>query len=376
MKADPSAAQNAETQRRFLWPNAQQERVLEAAIANDSKAIAAFRDWCRDVDFEAPIDLGTLSVLPLVYRRMVGLGVETDAMPRLKGVYRHAWYETQALFHDALPILKTLSAEGVELLFLKGAPLRDIYYKGHGLRPMNDIDIVVRRPDLPRAVARLKDAGWVLDRTAPDWHLDYYQSMEFANSGGRVIDLHVHFLIDACNAASDTWFWKSSLPFDFFGIPARRLNSTAMLFQVVLHGSRPNPFPPMRWIADAMMILHKDSGEIRWPALVEFAASQRLSHRLRTGLAYLANRFDAPIPADVLVQLGRSRMSRTERIERAFLLDMKRTPSVTGKLCLSLAFHARRSRDQGLVGAASGYLRHAILRLGYLLKNRMRKAPA
>jgi hypothetical protein len=74
--------------REHLWPTAEQELILTAAIGNDDAAVEAFFRWNSGAGDKRHFDSGVSRLLPLVYHRMSQLGVNTAAMPRLKFVHR------------------------------------------------------------------------------------------------------------------------------------------------------------------------------------------------------------------------------------------------------------------------------------------------
>jgi hypothetical protein len=58
-------------------------------------------------------------------------------------------------------VVRALRAAGVEVVALKGAVLAFFHYTDPGLRPMGDLDLLLREPgDLARATEALAGAGW------------------------------------------------------------------------------------------------------------------------------------------------------------------------------------------------------------------------
>jgi len=73
--------------------------------------------------------------------------------------------------------------------------------------------------------------------------------------------------------------------------------------------------PSIRWVADAVMILHSSPREIDWDRLVRQAHERPLILPLRETLTYLHKVFDAPILSAVLYKLHSKSTSRMERFE-------------------------------------------------------------
>jgi len=74
-----------------------------------------------------------------------------------------------------------------------------------------------------------------------------------------------------------------------------RPSANHLLFHVVTHGMRPNVFNPMRWIADASIILREGKDKLDWPALYRYARKARMLKRLRLGLDELERVMGHPV---------------------------------------------------------------------------------
>ncbi len=100
----------------------------------------------------------------------------------MKGVYRMAWVETQALFAEVAPVVAALEAAGVDTLMLKGVPLALTVYRTPAARPMRDVDIAVRHPDADRAIAVIEGLGWTLERPMSRDERAYIQAITLRSS--------------------------------------------------------------------------------------------------------------------------------------------------------------------------------------------------
>jgi len=303
-----------------IWPSHWQELLLDIVTGPDEVALAAFRTWFGRTLAEPDFDSGSRRLFPAVYHRLHALGVEDPIMGRLKGMFRRAWYENNVAFPDYEAAVALLERHGIETLLLKGVPLALTYYAHPALRPMADIDILVRPAQAEAAMTLLIEAGWRPHQPAWAARIEFRHSMSVENAVRRQIDLHWHVLLEACNPAADAHFWATARPLRFAGVGTRQLDATNTLLHVIVHGIRWNQEPPVRWVADALAVLERAQGEIDWPGMVAFARAQCLTHRLGLGLDYLARRFAAPVPAAVLRELAAARTSLTERIENSVIL--------------------------------------------------------
>lgn len=141
-------------------PTRAQHALLRAALLTDREAVAeAFAEWKSLVRFD-DVEIGTFRMLPLVYRNLERHGVEDELMGRLRGIYRQSWFRNQLVRRAGLDTVRALNRAGISPLLIKGAALATMVYGDGALRPMEDFDLVVHRPDCPRAVGAVTDLGW------------------------------------------------------------------------------------------------------------------------------------------------------------------------------------------------------------------------
>lgn len=340
-----------------LWPSAEQELLLQVAFRRGPASLAAFDRWQAQVDLGADFPWETVRLLPLVYDALRQQGVTGPLVTRLKGVYRRAWCDTVRREHAIRPVLAALHEAGVELLALKGAALAACYYDTPALRPMDDIDVVLHRADLPRALQVLMTMGWHAGADATPDLLRFRHALQCTGPGGDQIDLHWHVLHEAPSDAADALLRAGLEPLDLMGIPVRQLEPTSLLFVIIVHGVRWNRETPIRWIADAMMILRHRGAEIDWERLAHCGRTFHLAERLRLGLRYLATHFDAPVPIGVVAALDARGPSWVERAERHAILRNADAleGSALGMQWLRFVDYCRYARTRNPLSFAAGY---------------------
>lgn len=85
-----------------------------------------------------------------------------DFLLRLKDVYRATTLRNRVLFASLEEIAAACARRGVALIPLKGAALARRIYGNPGLRPMQDLDLLVKPADVEAAAALLREAGYVV----------------------------------------------------------------------------------------------------------------------------------------------------------------------------------------------------------------------
>ena len=105
-----------------------------------------------------------LSVAHLLYHRLQTLEVTPPVPPpvwqRLQRFYLESAGFGMRLRHHLSGVLAALGAAGVTPIVLKGAYLAEGVYRNPALRPMNDVDLLVRQADLSAAQRSLLDLGY------------------------------------------------------------------------------------------------------------------------------------------------------------------------------------------------------------------------
>jgi Uncharacterised nucleotidyltransferase len=306
-------------------------------------ALAAWETWKERNDV-GRVDRGTKRLLPLVYRRLTELRIDDPDLGRLKDLYLHAWYRNQVKFQWGAEAVGSLREAGVDVMVLKGAALSGLHYRDAGVRPMEDVDLLVCAEYARAALDVLAGVGWSPVTTVPqDVFLAVRHAEVLARPDGAMLDLHWNALRQP---GSDSAFWEASVETSIGGETARALCATDELLLACVHGSAWDPVPPVRWAADALTVLDAAEGAIDWDRLAAEARTRRVTVALAEALAYLRERFAAEVPPTVVADLRSSRRRLHERIGyRAALAS----PSPLRTLCIHWDQYSRlRDLDTSL----------------------------
>ncbi len=104
------------------------------------------------------------AVLYLLYHRLktrnLDRHIPADIHQAVRTEYFELAWRNNSLYNDLSKILKTLQQENIPVILLKGAHLAQVVYGNIALRPMGDIDLLVRKNDLPKAKELLLGLGY------------------------------------------------------------------------------------------------------------------------------------------------------------------------------------------------------------------------
>ncbi len=290
-------------------PSAEQGLVLHAALDERDDALAAWQSWRQVVDLDAA-DHGSTRLLPLVYRNLGSDSFDPEAAGRLKDLYRRSWTHNQLIFKRAAEAIGVLEAAGIATLVTKGASLAVLSYGDVGVRPMDDVDVLVPIDCTEDAINALSAAGWSPDHDDPSSWTQVHHSLGFAGRDSGNVDLHWFSLWQPAN---DEELWRASVSLELAGVATRAPSPADQLLLACVHGTPWSPLSPFRWIADAAAVVRSAADRLDWAHLVSEAKRRRLTVATEAALTYLRDEFGIAIPKEVPEQLRKVPVFRHER---------------------------------------------------------------
>ncbi len=205
-------------------------------------------------------------------------------------------------------------------VLLKGGALGITVYGDAGARPMEDIDILVRPHQALHAGGILAGHGFVPQYRFDEQRVRTLNAVNFSSttSPGHTsgaIDLHWHLLPEPCDESCDEAVHTRAKPALLRDLPVHVLDPTDELLLACAHGIRWNLTPPIRWAADAHLLVTRLADTIDWARLVDTARRRGLTLPVRTALRYIASSLATPVPDAVLRQLEETTPRTSERLE-------------------------------------------------------------
>ncbi|HUH98990.1 MAG TPA: nucleotidyltransferase family protein [Anaerolineales bacterium] len=340
----------------YTWlPSHERELLLKAALRSDQAGRAAWQEWNGAVDLDQ-LDPGSQRLLPLLYRNLRTQGIDHPWVAEFRKRYLDTWARNRILFGKISPVLQAFREKDLETLTLKGAALTVRYYRDYGLRPMDDFDFLVPLPRVQEAIGLVRTMGWMPNLRSPDQLLGasipIVHGLHFRNAEGCGLDLHWHVLHECLSPEADQDFWRGAEPLTVGTVPSLGLNPTDELFNTCIHGFHWNAMPPIRWVADAVMILRTDPA-IDWDRMLSQTKRHRMILPLQDALRYLIDHFDAPVPSEFLHQLTHLTVS-TEEI-REYKARKKHPYTL---VFYQWIYYPRISRDTGRPSGLFGFIKY------------------
>lgn len=263
-------------------PRCTSDRIVERTLASCARVDVDASSFGRTAASLRSIDDWNRLVLaaeahglaPLLHAHVdaSGISLPSDARRVLRGLYLR--YRQSA--HVRMRVLDRILAEfeeaGVDTLVLKGAALANLIYPEPALRPMGDLDFLVKPDQLPLAQTTLAHAGFAplspSNGRFPDRHV-----VAVGSSEGLTIKVELHhslFPRQSSDSSPLDELFRSRRAFRVGDRTAFTLGNEAMLWHLCRHlVFHADVFTRLRliWIADVASFAEEFVQEIDWELL-------------------------------------------------------------------------------------------------------------
>lgn len=332
---------------RGCWPTDRQQLLIAACLlADEHDARHAWDAWRA----EGPLlgsDAASNHLLPLMLARLEAWGGFEEDRRQIVGLVRYYWLFQQLLKRGLESALGTLADAGIDTLLLKGAALSaGTYRDGH--RPMNDLDLLVRRDQADAAIAALASAGWTPRFPDPGRFIRVVHACCFGHPSGIELDLHVSPFHERPLAAGDfITIAAAGEPVLVGTRPAVVPCPADQFLFTCAHGMRHADVAPFRWLVDACLVLRRHADRFEWNRLREQATLHRLTLPVAATIRFLAYHLRMSVPDEMCRWAASPPVTVIERLEMASVMSRPRATHVLWHNLLPKALLHRRLGRMG-----------------------------
>lgn len=287
------------------WPKGLHWELLKAIYLEDN--IQALETWAQNIDIEAA-DTGMLRLLPLLYRRLSHDKNQHAILARLKSKYRFTLYRNNLFLHRLRPVIDALDQAGIDYVFIKGLSMIVEFYQDLGLRPMNDWDISVPFNDYQQTCKIFSKHGFKPQIKVTEAYRHVRSSQGWSDKDDFEIDLHWRVLPGFIKRDPlGVWENKKTVCFKNMEVPVPP--PEVSFISNVLHGLKPNPVAPIRWIADCIEILDTCKEAFDWNYAFSLSRNSLFHKNLKIALQYIQTlRPDLSIPERLIANTDLERI--------------------------------------------------------------------
>jgi len=183
---------------------------------------------------------------PWVYLQMQKLAVfdllEKSVQKSFSAIYEKTKKQNENRNKEAVRFLEEFVKNGVEVAILKGNMLIHTTYHNSGYKRMNDFDILVHKEDWVKVQNIYHKLGYI--PLGFGWSGEKKEAAKFSHTGISFISPNFQCIVGTqwglkspttkYNDLIDL-AWTQTEPFDFYGVPVKKLSTPFNLLHLVLH---------------------------------------------------------------------------------------------------------------------------------------------
>jgi hypothetical protein len=266
---------------------------------------------------------------PLLYAELKERHADDIPAPCLHSL-RERYFASLAqnilIYHELGAILELFRSEGLQAIPLKGAALAGTVYPNIALRPMSDVDLLVRVYEVPRAREILTACGYVpYLALAEGFNESFGQAETFSKRVPypMAIDLHWHLLgwsYYRKYVPSMGWFWDNALEQRVAGIPALVLSPEGQILHLTSHLAK-HCWQRLLWFYDIAQLIQYYEDQLDWDMILAKAEEFEVLRALQVTLARSVELLAVSVPSELLKRMESKRVSLREKASFTFLTD-------------------------------------------------------
>lgn len=280
--------------------------------------------------YQASLDF---SLAPLLYDRLrpfrKEIGLPVDIEKRLRGVYLRTAASNMRLYSELSKVLKTLKDADILVIPLKGAYLAEVVYGDIALRPMSDVDLLVRQEDFRKTIELLTDKGYRAEgKAAPEDVFSVRQHYP-PLTGKNGFSIEIHWTLtqpDLNDRIEIKSIWHRTRPCMVANVDVPVLSPEDLILHLCIHAALHHGLGgQLRSLFDISRTIRFYTDDINWLFLSDLARLWGAERSVYLVLA-LADRYAGiPVPEGLMADIrSENSVSEIFEIAETFLFNRSR----------------------------------------------------
>jgi hypothetical protein len=234
------------------------------------------------------------------------------------------------IYSQLMKLMKKLKQVDIPAIALKGVYLAHFVYQDRALRPMVDIDILVRRSDVTQVEKMLQMSGYRLsDWKHRDWCLKNHYHLPYTHAE-LDLNIELHWDIQRPHGSYPVdvgELWSQAQAFSIAGVEILGLSLEHLLLYQCLHIAKHGFGVGIRPFCDLAAILRCYHDQIDWPKVQHIAERWRMTKAVGLSL-YFTDEFFGCVAESVMEALTPS-LVNTEALVNTGVVETAREQILT-----------------------------------------------
>jgi hypothetical protein len=259
------------------------------------------QDWDQVV--RAANRLGVAPLLSWSLTRACPESVPPRVLAELRDAFRESAKRHLILTTELLRVLALFRQAGIDAVPLKGPALAAQLYDPPALRPTSDLDVLINRADLPRAIHVAASNGYRFSH--PNASMKFFEAgseFQLTANHGVLLELHWHFAPALFNALRPSCAPDSLATASLGGCQIPVFRTEDLLPMLCVHGAK-HCWCSLKWLCDVARLV--ESPDLDWDRVTARSEAMRLTRPLLLGVALARDLLSAAVPPEIVARIER-----------------------------------------------------------------------
>jgi hypothetical protein len=279
-------------------------RARDLGATREQLTILSVDEWTSLIDLADQLMVG-----PMLRRQLLAQHLPAQRRLPIAAEHRRTAMANMRLHADFRAVIVALHRSGIAAIALKGLHLATLVYGDLAVRPMGDIDLLVRIKDLAHAGAVLHELGY---RPLSPYRVSqdgvpysFHHLPRFMKAGASSVELHWH-VIEPTWTGSPQWtdineLWERAVPARIAGVDTLVLAPEDLLLHLCIHATYTHlcEFSARPWCDIAETIRH-GQGRLAWDDVTHRAEHWHSRRGVYLALRLARHLAGAAVPDEVL----------------------------------------------------------------------------
>jgi|Deesub1362A_J573_1020465.scaffolds.fasta_scaffold00877_11 hypothetical protein len=290
----------------------EEEFIIHSLRSEFSESEEGIWPDLSSIDWETLYTKTRQWVITPLFNRLIAIRypslIPGDLLQKIKLAYLSTFITNEAYYRRLTELLEALGATGIRVILLKGAHLAQFVYQDIGLRPMSDVDILIKREDLSTTERVLIRLGYeyYTSTNSVQWYKTNHFHLPFTHPQAiRHLEVHWDFVTQHSpfNIGMEG-VWERAVGVEIHGIKAMIPSPEDAILHLCFHAAHDDMLRGgIRPLLDIAMLIKRHRKEIRWDHLVSLAKEWRCERYLYITLLLSDRLLCAGVPDRVLPSL-------------------------------------------------------------------------
>jgi len=244
----------------------------------------------------------------------------------LKNDYYLSATKNTLIFEELGKILEAFKKAGLQVIVLKGAALASTVYGNLALRPMSDVDLLVKKEDFLSIDEQLKILGYrPSDMSAHDVDLSstYLTTLDYRSSAENSPSFHIHWHFVNSTIPNESYIkniniekiWKDAQKTKIADVESQMMAPHHLLIHLSEHALRvTHSLSKFCFFCDINQVINFYQARLDWEELIKDSFKFNLNRMVYSSLYFTFKFLGTQMPEDALLKLRPERLSLGEKI--------------------------------------------------------------